>query len=252
MGNIYIIAVVLMGLCIGSFLNVCIYRIPTGESIVSGRSHCTACGTIIRPYDLIPVFSYLILRGRCRACGQKISIRYPLVELLNAVLYLLLFFCFRLTPAFFLYSAFMSALIVSSAIDMNTTMIPDRMHVVIIVIGILACFFSPDVIWYERIIGFFAASVPLFIAMLASRGGMGFGDVKLMAAAGLMLGWKLILFSLFTASVVGAIFGIALILTKGKTMKTAITFGPFLAFGCFFALLFGNTLISAYLHLFLK
>ena len=171
-------AAALAGLLIGSFLNVCIYRIPAGLSVVTGRSHCTACGKAIRPYDLIPVLSFILLKGRCRNCGAPISPCYPLVELLNAGLYLALFCVYGLTPAFVVYALLVSALTVASFIDIEKKLIPDRINLFMICIGIPACFFSSDIPWLYRIFGFFAASLPLFIAMLASRGGMGFGDVK--------------------------------------------------------------------------
>jgi leader peptidase (prepilin peptidase)/N-methyltransferase len=249
---IFGIWVLLLGLCIGSFLNVCIYRIPAGESIVAGRSHCTACGKAIKPYDLIPVISYVFLAGRCRNCGARISPRYPLIELLNTVLYLTLFYFYKFSPAFFIYAALASTLIVAAFIDIDKGMIPDRIHVFLLVIGVLACLFSPDIVWYERIIGLFAASAPLFIAMLLSKGGMGFGDVKLAAAAGLIIGYKLALLSLLAACIIGSVYGIIYAVIKGKSLKTAIPFGPFLAIAFYLSLLFGNTMISAYLRLFYK
>lgn len=248
----YWICVIVVGLCIGSFLNVCIYRLPAGESIVTGRSHCTACGTAIKPYDLVPVLSYVILRGRCKSCGAKISARYPLVELLNAAAYTAIYLIYGFHPEFFLYAAFCSALIVDTFIDIDTRTIFDRINLLIIIIGVFACFFSHNISVTDRVIGFFAVSLPLFIAMIVSKGGMGFGDVKLFAAAGLVLGYRLTLFSLLTACVIASVYGIIFIRVKGKNLKTAIQFGPFIAIGCFLSLLCGNQIIHAYLSMFFK
>lgn len=252
MAGLLPVAAGILGLLFGSFLNVCIFRIPTGESIVTGRSHCMACGTPIKPYDLVPVVSFLFLRGRCRSCGARISPRYPMVELLNAVLYVLLYVVFGLTPAFFLYAAFASALVVAAFIDIDRRIIPDRINLFVIIIGILLCFFSPDVEFYERIIGFFAVSLPFLIALLISKGGMGFGDVKLAAAAGLVIGYKYALFGLLIACVTGAVFGLSYAHIRGKSLKTAIPFCPFLAGGFCAALLVGRPVLSWYLGFFIK
>jgi leader peptidase (prepilin peptidase)/N-methyltransferase len=246
------IMVFVAGLVFGSFLNVCIYRIPTGETIVTGRSHCTTCAQPIKSYDLIPVISYIILKGRCRNCGERISPRYPLIELLNAVLYLGLYYFYKFTPSFIIYSFFVSALIVITFIDIDKRLIYDRLNLFIMVIGIFACFFSPDISLLDRAIGFFAASLPLFIAMIISRGGMGFGDVKLAAVAGLVLGFKLTLFSLLAACIIGSVYGIIYARAKGSTLKIAIPFGPFLSIAFAASLFCGNFVIAAYLGLFYK
>jgi len=252
MNIVLITGVFVLGLLFGSFLNVCIYRIPSGESIVTGRSHCTSCGEAIKPYDLIPLLSYFILKGRCRNCGGAISPRYPIIEFLNAVLYAALFYRYGLTPAFCIYALFVSALIVATFIDIDKMVIPDRINISIIVIGVFACFISRDILWWERVIGFFAASFPLLIAMLISKGGMGFGDIKLAAAAGLVVGYKFALFSLLASCIIGAVYGIIYIRAKGANLKTAIPFGPFLSIAFFISLFFGKIIISSYLSLFYR
>lgn len=238
------------GLMIGSFLNVCIYRIPKKESFVTGRSHCMACGAPIKWYDLIPVLSYLLLRGRCRNCGSKISLRYPAVELTNAIIYLLTYSAYglSLTSLFFAVSA--SALVIAAFIDYDTMEIPNGIVIFIFIIGCFAMIFSRNIPFYERIIGLFAVSVPLFIAALVSKGGMGGGDIKLAAAAGLLLGYKNALLSLLLASVLGSVFGLLMIKFKNKSLKTAIPFGPFLSAAFIFSSLYGTGLINAYLSLF--
>jgi len=244
--------VIIAGLIFGSFLNVCIYRIPKKETIIYGRSHCTACGKEIRSYDLIPILSYFVLRGRCRNCSIKISARYPFVELLSAALYALIYLKFGLSLEFYLYAAFVSMLIIAAFIDIDTLEIPNVVSIAISVIGLLALIFSPELLWYEHIIGIFIASVPLLVASLVSKGGMGFGDIKLCAAAGFLIGFKLTLLSLLIACIVGSVFGIIYAKLKNKSLKTSICFGPFLAGAFCFSILFGNKIISMYISLLIK
>lgn len=244
---VYAALVFLFGLAIGSFLNVCIFRIPNKESIVTGRSHCTSCGHAIRPYDLIPVFSWLFLRGRCRDCGAKISPVYPAVELLNALLWLAAYLLYGFHPFFFVCAAFLPALIVVSFIDAAHREIPDRINLYILIIGCLAMIFSRETSIPERLIGFIAVSLPLLVAAVVSKGGMGPGDIKLAAVAGLVVGWKLALFALLVGSVAGAVFGLAYAAATRKGLKAAIPFGPFLSAGFCLAALCGGRLIAWYI-----
>lgn len=239
----------LLGLLFGSFLNVCIYRIPRKESIVTGASHCTACGKPIKWYDLFPVFSYLVLRGRCRGCGAKISVRYPMIEALNAALWVVIFLRFGFAPESALYCAFVSALIVAAFIDIDTTEVPPALTVFILVLGVAAVILLREQPFYERLIGFFAASVPLLLAAVLSRGGMGGGDIKLMAVCGLVLGWKLILLALLIAVISGAVYGCILLALHKKGRKSELPLVPFLAGGMLVSLLFGNSIITGYLIL---
>jgi leader peptidase (prepilin peptidase)/N-methyltransferase len=244
--------VFIFGLLMGSFLNVCIYRIPKKESIVFGRSHCTDCSAEIKNYDLIPIISYLVLGGKCRNCKSKISIKYPAIELLNAFLYLLIYIHFKFSTDFFIYATLVSILIIISLIDYEIKIIPNILVIFILVIGILSIFFSPQLIWYERIIGFFAASVPLLLAALISKGGMGGGDIKLMAVCGLILGWKLILISLFIGCILGTIYGFIARFKNGSFLKAYIPFGPFLSTAMVISIFLGNPLIFWYTSTFLK
>lgn len=244
--------VFIIGLLIGSFSNVCIYRMPRGESIVFGRSHCTGCGKPILNRDLIPVISYIILRGKCRFCKEKISVRYPAVEFFTALLYLFLFLRFGLTIELFLYAAFFPILIILSFIDFAYRIIPDKLNLSILFIGIISMIFSHQIPFYERIIGFFAASVPLLILYVLSNGGMGEGDIKLMAFCGLVLGYKLILLSLFLASLAGSVYGLASIRNKKEALKSAIPFGPFLSASMGLCVFFGDSLIRLYITTFYK
>ncbi len=244
----YLVITGLMGLLFGSFLNVCIFRIPKKESIVTGASHCMTCGKRIPWYDLIPVFSYLILRGRCRGCGAKITIRYPAVEALTAALWLGVYLRYGFTPQTLLYLSLVSALIVAAFIDIDTTEVPLSLTVFILVLGIAALFLR-DMPFYERLIGLFAASVPLLIAAVLSKGGMGGGDIKLMAVCGLVIGWKLILLSLLLAVLSGAVYGGVLLILRKKGRKAEIPLVPFLAGSIVVSLLFGGELIAGYLSL---
>lgn len=246
---VLVVFTALFGLVFGSFLNVCIFRIPKGESIVFGRSHCMSCNKQIAAYDLIPVLSFIFLRGRCRYCGARLSLRYPLVESLNAALWVAGLFAFGFAPSTIIYMAFLSGLIVISFIDIDTMLIPNGLIIYLFIIGIVLCFFSDGMPFYENILGVVAGGAPLLIIMFASRGGMGGGDAEFAAAAGLLLGWKLSLFALFAAVVLGGIYGAFLLIFKHKSGKTQMPFAPFLAGGMTVALFFGNTLLGYYLTL---
>lgn len=250
--TVEVTAVILLGLVIGSFLNVCIVRIPVGESIVFGRSRCMSCGAAIKPYDLVPVVSYIILRGRCRNCKSRISPRYPAVELLNAALWLCAYFAFGLTARGLVAMVFLSALIVVSFIDIDTKTIPNGPVLFLAAVGALDLIFDCSVPFYENLLGVLAAGGPLFAIMLASRGGMGGGDVKFASAAGLTLGWKLSLVGLFFAFVIGAVFGLIYMCAAHKDGKSQIPFAPFLSAGMLIALFFGSAIIQFYASAFLS
>lgn len=236
-----------LGLLIGSFLNVCIYRIPEKISVAKGFSFCPNCKKRIQPYDLIPVISYLFLKGTCRNCKASISAQYPLVEFLTGLLFILVFQQFGLTPFAGLVAFLVSLLIVITFIDLKLQIIPDGLVILIFIAGIGATFLSGLSPW-AHIIGFFAVSVLLLLIAFLSNGGMGGGDIKLMAAAGLFLGWQLILLSLMIASIVGAVISIGLLLLKKADRKSMVPFGPFLSIGILISILYGNTLIQWYLE----
>jgi len=238
-----------LGLLIGSFLNVCIYRIPENISVAKGYSFCPTCKNRIQPYDLIPLVSYLFLKGSCRYCKSRISVKYPLVELFTGLLFLLVYFQFGLTPFAGLVALLVSVLVVVTFIDLKYQIIPDGLVLIVFFAGIPAAFLSGLSPW-EHVIGFFAVSVLLLIIALLSNGGMGGGDIKLMAAAGLFLGWKLILLSLMIASVVGAIVSVGLLLLKKADRKSMVPFGPFLSIGILLSVLYGNAIIVWYLNTF--
>lgn len=237
------IVVSVLGFCIGSFLNVVIYRLPRGESIVTGRSHCTLCGKMIAWYDLFPLVSYLLLGGRCRNCKASISWRYPLVESLTAILFLVLYWHFGPTPALLKY-LFLSALLVAvSFIDLEHFLIPNSLVLAGVVFGIAGFLIVRDLSIQSALLGAVSCSGFLLLANLISRGGMGMGDVKLAAVTGLFLGWPLGPVGLLIGICIGGLLGIVLLVTGIKGRKDPIPFGPFIALGTVVALLWGARLL---------
>ena len=253
------IAIFIFGLIIGSFLNVCIYRLPREISIVSPSSACPACKNPIKPWDNIPLLSYIMLKGKCRNCGERISIRYPMVELLNGILYLLVLFFFGAGWHLLFLFAFVSAMIVITLIDIEFQIIPDVITLPGIIIGILSSsFLLPDPLLginpSETIVGFTNSLFGIllggglfYLIAVVSKGGMGGGDIKMMAMVGAFMGWKSVLLVTFIASLTGSIVGIFLILFKGKGRKAKVPFGPFLALGSIITLFFGGNIIRWYL-----
>lgn len=242
------ITIFLFGIVIGSFLNVCIYRIPAGESIVTDRSHCMTCGYQLKWYDLIPILSWLVLRGRCRKCGEKISGQYPLIEAVNGILYVIIFYVMdlELIPAT-LTCLLASALVVLSVIDFQTYEIPLGINIFILVLGALTVFTdSSD--WSSHVIGFFAISIVLELIQWISKGrAIGGGDVKLMAAAGLFLGWKLIILAFFIACIAGAV--IHVIRMKVSNVGKVLAMGPYLSLGILISALWGNQVWNWYMSI---
>lgn len=242
-----------LGAVVGSFLNVCIWRIPEGMSIIAPASHCPSCGHPIRFYDNIPLVSYLILRGRCRACGTRISLRYPFVEVLTAVMALLVYWKFGLTLKFLAAFIFVSALILITFIDIDHQIIPD----VITLPGIPICFcmaiFIMKLSFMEALLGVLIGGGSLYLIALiyelvTKREGMGGGDIKLLALLGAFLGWKSLLFILLVSSLVGAVFGISVMMIKGSDMKYVVPFGPFLSFAAVAYLFVGEYAVNLLLY----
>lgn len=242
------------GMVVGSFLNVCICRLPKGESVVFPPSHCPNCDYLIRWYDNIPLLSYLLLRGRCRGCGARISIQYPLVELLNGLLTLALFLRFGPTLAFLVLFLFCSALVVITFIDLEHQIIPDEISLPGIVIGFICSFFLPGHSWLNSLLGILLGGGSLLLVAyayqwLTGKEGMGGGDIKLLAMMGAFLGWKSILFIIFASSLVGSVIGITMMLVQKKDSKLAIPFGPYLAFGAVLYIFYGRQIIHWYLNM---
>lgn len=244
---IYII-IFLYGIVVGSFLNVCILRIPEGKSIVTERSHCMTCGYRLKWYDMFPVFSYLFLKGKCRKCGEGISIQYPLIEAANGLLWIVSFACFGFTWDMVLVCFLLSALLTLSVIDFRTYEIPFGINVFIGVLGLVRLVLDYEN-YVEYIIGFFAVSVFLLILFLATKGrGIGGGDVKLMAAAGLFLGWKLVVLAFILGCFYGSVIHIIRMKIAGEGRVLAM--GPYLSMGIVTALVCGNRIIEWYISMF--
>jgi leader peptidase (prepilin peptidase)/N-methyltransferase len=251
----FFIFVFLIGSLIGSFLNVCIHRIPRDLSVIWPSSRCPSCSTPIKPYDNIPIISYILLSGKCRYCKTRISPRYPLVEALNAVLYVLVIWRFGLGWHAPLLLAFSSAMIVITFIDLDFQIIPDSITLPGIPIGLLAgSLILPDPFDRASVVGFtnaaaglLAGGILFYAIAMVSRGGMGGGDIKMMAMIGAWMGWKSILLTTFAGSLSGSVIGVFLMIFKGKGRKTKIPFGPFLAAGAIISLLYGQELFSLYL-----
>ena len=223
------------------------HAIARQESIVLPASHCPACQTPINPWDNIPVLSFLFLQGNCRACGAKISWRYPLIELLTAFLFLACMHQYGLVPQTFLYWAFISALIVLSFIDLDHRLIPDAISVPGVIVGLLVSPLLP-IQWYESLLGILLGAGIIKMTgeigkLVFKKEAMGGGDVKLMAMIGAFLGWKMIFLTLFLGSMTGAIIGIVWKLFTGKEY---IPFGPFLSIGALFSLFFGAQVLHWY------
>lgn len=243
----------LLGLTIGSFLNVCIYRIPEGKSILWPGSHCPNCRNKLRWYHNIPVLSYVLLKGRCSFCGTGISLRYPAVEVLTGTLFALVVSRFGLNPSALVYSFFVALLIVITFIDLDFQIIPDVLSLPGIVVGFLCSFLIPWLPWSASLLGIALGGGSLFLVaftykLLTKVDGMGGGDIKLLAMIGAFLGWKAILPVIFLSSAIGCLVGIPLMLRKGSGTKLAIPFGPFLALGAVIYLLYGGYLIQWYLR----
>ncbi|MCR5799401.1 MAG: prepilin peptidase [Lachnospiraceae bacterium] len=251
--------VFLYGVIIGSFLNVCIYRIPKKENIAIVRSHCMTCDHQLKWYDNIPLISWIMLRGRCRYCKAPISPQYPIIEASNGLLWLLVFTvnayagnnAWSIDAAMIvdslLYCLLTSALLTLSVIDFRTYEIPIGINIFILALGLIMTAYHYTG-WLDHVIGFFAVSIPIQIIIIATKGrGFGGGDMKLMAVAGLMLGWKLIVLAFALGCIVGA--PIHLIRMKVSGADRVLAMGPYLSVGIFWAFMWGNSLIDWYLRL---
>ena len=242
------------GACVGSFLNVCIYRLPLDESVISPGSYCRSCSTPLVWYDNIPLFAYLMRRGRCRMCGAQFSVRYICVELLTACIAVLLLVHFGVTLVALGYFVFAAALVVITFIDVDYQIIPDVISLPGIILGLLFSAISPHLTFWESLIGAgLGAGILLIVAFgywaVTRREGMGGGDIKLLAMIGAFLGWRAIPFTLLIASFTGSVIGVATMLRRRADSKLILPFGPFLAFGAGCYLFIGESLIAWYLGL---
>ena len=242
---------VLLGLIIGSFLNVCIYRLPKEMSIVRPRSSCPSCNRTIAWYDNIPVLSYLFLQGKCRHCGTGISFRYPLIEGITGLISWLVFYRFGLGLAYFVYFFYAASLLVVSVIDLDHRIIPDQISLSGIVIGLLLAALTPLLPFLDSLAGFALGGGSLLLVGMAyeavsKQEGIGGGDIKLLAMIGAFTGWKGVLFTIFGGSLIASIVGITLMIVRRQNGQVPIPFGPFLSAASFLFLLEGERLIQAY------
>jgi len=245
------VLVPLFGAVIGSFLNVCIHRLPRAESVAWPASHCPSCGQPIAAYDNIPIISYLLLRGRCRACGASISFRYPLVEAANAIAYVIVFWVFGFTVTACVYAALVSALLVVTGTDLSHYMIPDAVTLPGIVIGLICATLILPIGIVDSLFGVLVGGGSLwFLAWVSpyvfGKEGMGGGDIKLMAMVGSFLGWQPALLAIMIGSLLGSLIGGGLMAARVMRREQYIPFGPFLAIGSVLALLFHHPLFEWY------
>lgn len=249
--------VFLFGICIGSFLNVVIIRLPRHESLIKRSSHCMTCGTKIRPIDLIPVLSWILLRGKCHACGEKISVRYPIVESLNGLLYVLTFIVLDINAKAIITCVLMSLLIVIAFMDWDTQEIDLIIVGLILLLAVPAAIFTDDVELKHRIIGALVISVPFFVIGELSRPiirkkfeedfrAIELGDTLLMFAAGALLGTRAIIVSALIGIITAAVGGVII---KVLTKDSKFAFGPYLSIGIAFGMLWGNRVADWYINL---
>jgi leader peptidase (prepilin peptidase)/N-methyltransferase len=245
---------IIFGALVGSFLNVCIFRLPNEESIIWPGSHCPHCKNAIKFYDNIPVVSYFLLRGKCRYCKGSISLQYPLVEGITALSSLFLIIKFGPSLSYLFYFAFVAALIVITVIDLYHQIIPDVISLPGIGVGLLVSLIIPQITLFNSLIGILLGGGSLFIVAtfyqwLFKREGMGGGDIKLLAMIGAFLGWKAVLLTILLSSLIGSVTGILMVVVKGKDFKYAIPFGPFLSLGAVISLFYGEEIVRWYLAL---
>lgn len=246
-----LIVVFLFGALVGSFLNVCIYRLPREESVAWPSSHCPACSRAIAPYDNIPILSYVALAGRCRSCRAKISLRYPVVELANALGWVAIVAYFGWTPAAAAYAALFSALLVITGTDLSHTIIPDSVTLPGIVVGLVGAATILPVGFANAVLGVLVGGGLLWGLAVVSpylfgKEGMGGGDIKLLAMVGAFLGWRAALLTIMIGALTGSVVGISLIVFKILRRDEYIPFGPFLALGAIVALFFHQAILGWY------
>ena len=253
MSHLELITAFIFGICIGSFLNVCIFRLPAGKSIVHPPSSCPGCNAAIRFYDNIPVLSWFILRGQCRNCHTPIAFRYVMVELLGGFMAVCVYLRFGPSVQGIIYFSFIAALLVITFIDIDYHIIPDVISLPGILLGFAASFSIPTLSWMDSLIGILAGGGSLYAVAwgyerITGKEGMGGGDIKLLAMIGAFIGWQGVLLTIFVGSAIGTLVGLIDMRVKKKDMKMRIPFGPFLALGAIIHLFLGNEIIAWYLN----
>ncbi len=242
----------LIGFVIGSFLNVCIYRLPKGLSIISPGSRCPKCNTPIKWYQNIPIISFIILKGRCGECGEKISWQYPIVEVITGIISYALMKQWGPSPGYLVYFIFFSGLLVATIVDARHGIIPDEVSIGGMILGLILSFINPRIGVKDSLLGVFIGGGILYLVawayyLITKREGMGGGDIKLLAMIGSFLGVIGSIFGLMCGAFIGAIIGGIFMLFRGKDLKYAISFGPFLAIGATIYYLWGKEIIMWYI-----
>src|SRR5262245_14712815 len=243
------IVVFIVGLIIGSFSNVVIYRLPQRKSIVIPGSQCRSCHSPIRPWDNLPLLSYFILKGRCRRCKEPIAVRYPAVEFTSGVLFVLFFLRYGLTPLFGVNILLASTLLVVALIDLDHKIIPNIITIPGIFVGLALSLGTLPITPLVSLLGLLVGGALFYLIALISRGGMGGGDIKLIAMIGAFLGWQGAIFTIFSGALLGSLVGVTLMLLGRKGRKDKVPFGPFLSSGAILFMLCGDDLIQWYLNL---
>ncbi|WP_427137096.1 prepilin peptidase [Psychrobacillus psychrodurans] len=247
---IYMFLFFLYGLIFGSFFNVVGLRIPKKESIVHPPSHCTVCDRRLTIKDLVPVFSYVFLKGKCRGCGTKIHWVYPVMELVTGLLFAFAYYQLGFTLELAVALLFISLLVIITVSDIAYMLIPDKILIFFLIHLIVLRVFVPLSPWWDSIIGAFVGFGVLFLIAVVSKGGMGGGDIKLFFVIGLVLGWIPTLLTLFLASIIGTVVGIISLRRTKQGRKTPIPFGPSIAIAAIISYFYGEMLVDWYVNLF--
>lgn len=250
MNTVYLILYFAYGICIGSFLNVVIYRLPLSISMARGRSFCPKCNHQLSAADLFPVLSFLFLKGKCRYCGCKISLRYPAIELFTGMLYALSFLRFGVGVYSILVCLIISVFICAAMIDYDCKIVPDRFHAILFVLAVFTYAAYPEISVLSRILGAVVIGGIMLAVSLLTGGGIGGGDIKLMGVTGLILGLWLNVFAFFAAYVLAALALVWPVLKKEAGAKTEVPMVPFFAISSCIALLYGEGIIAWYFSLF--
>jgi len=243
----YIILVIFLGLAAGSFLNVVIYRLHVGKNFLKGRSYCPYCKHPLNAADLVPIFSFILLKGKCRYCQKKISWQYPLVEFSTVLIYLLLYLKFGLSQEFIVYLIYSSFLIIIFVFDLKYYLILDKVTFPAIVVALIGGLFFLKIPFFSMFWAALGAAAFFFLQLVISKGKwIGGGDIRMGFLIGIMLGWKGLIMALALAYFIGAFVGIILVLTKAKKMNSEIPFGTFLSLATVVIILYGQEIFNWY------
>lgn len=251
MNIVWIILFFIYGIIFGSFFNVVGLRVPKKESIVSPPSHCTTCNRRLRLLDLIPLFSYFALRGKCRGCGQKISPMYPLIEFITGALFAFSYIQLGFSLELIIALLFVSLLVIITVSDLSYMIIPDKVLLPFAIAFLILRWIIPTSPWWDSLLGAAVGFCVLYVIAVVSKGGMGGGDIKLFFVIGLVLGTMNTLLTLFLASLIGSVVGIYVLKKTGKGRKTPVAFGPSIAAAAILSYFFGADFVEWYQQLFI-